>query len=546
MDHVARFPALTAPLAPWRAVARWHMRQGRRALQHRLLHTLLGRYALGMGILASVLAAPAVAALLRRGAWDGPPPSPAEAQGALVIGHAALLLGFVALFAATLARTFVLRREEGPLQAHPSALPALALFRLAAAWATAAVAVLPLFYLFHWHFLARLGAPPAATLLLHLATTLAWLLAAALPVAAWARRGLHGARPEGRARALHLLGAATAWLALSAPVVLVPGMRTDLPAMAAAASRALHLGLVPLAASNALAAGEGWTLATWCAALAAAALVAVRSAARWAVRAPWELPLDLAAEGTIRYVSAFDQPGRRGGRVALFWTKDVRLSAARQPLAHLALHWGLLTAGVAGVVLARAALPPELHPVAVALLVVALPAVLALLRTPGSLGVEGENVWLLRTVLRPVELFACKLLPALGRVALPAAVHGTVVGLAARLLEVAGPTPAGTAALAAGAGALFALAGTAAGFLFPDFSRALVLVPGATRVGLLAYLVPTVLALGWTASAFAAHSLFGISAAGVALLLVGFALTAAAGWGGVAAWALHRMTRWER
>jgi hypothetical protein len=519
-----------------------------------LLHTLLGRYLLVMTAVAALVARPAVASLLSRGALDGVRLSPDAARGALALGHLALLVAFAGIFAATLSRTFVLRRREEPLWAHPFALPGLMLHRLAGAWVSAALAVLPGFYLFHWHLLAAGGGPRGMVLAVHLATALAWLLVAGVPVAALVRAWLVGPRITGRARALNGAGALVAMAALAgAALGAEPLARARPGVLEALGSPGVARLLLPPSAAVAALAGGGWAvLLAWAAVLALGAAWAARTAARWAAQAPRELPLDLDAAEPVRFSSAFaPAAGGPRSRVRLFWTKDVVLPFRRAPLRALLPHWLLLTGAVAELAVMRAFWPAALpraegEAALVAATVAGVAAVLALRAGLPSLGQEGDGLWLLLPLVRPAELFACKLLPAAATAALAAALHGTALGIAARLLGMASPSPATLGLLAAPAAALFAGAATGLGFLLPDPARRLALLPGASRTAVATFLAGSAVAMTWTGAAAYVRAAGWAGAAGTAWMLGVPALLCAAGSAGVAGWALARLQRLER
>ena len=219
----------------------------------------------------------------------------------------------------------------------------------------------------------------------------------------------------------------------------------------------------------------------------------------------------------------------------MFFLKDVLLGMVRSPQGLIrrqgvflgavglasALAWGLLEESLIGENEAEAV---------VSALVVSLVCAAAYLRGLGSLGSEGPALALLRPVVQPSALMGYKTLSVLGAVVPAGLLYGAAAGALSQALDMR-PGPlvgAGIGGLTAAVVAAFAVS---LAFLFPDFDRRNVLVPGASRTGrygfisVALYSAGVVAGLRWmTRSGVLPSSMFGpslVTVAGIGMALTG-------------------------
>jgi len=225
----------------------------------------------------------------------------------------------------------------------------------------------------------------------------------------------------------------------------------------------------------------------------------------------------------------------------LFFLKDALLVAVRSPQRLItrqtaflgtaglapALAWGLLREDLIGGFAAEAL---------VLGLVVFLVCAAAYLGGLGSLGSEGPALALLRPVVRPLDLMGYKTLAVMASVVPAGLLYGAATGAVSQALGMRpGPVvAAGIGGLAAVVAATFAVS---LAFLFPDFGRRNVLVPGASRmaryifVSVAFYGAGVVAGLRWmTRSEMLPSSMFVpslLTAAGVGMALTGIVMVLA-------------------
>jgi len=146
----------------------------------------------------------------------------------------------------------------------------------------------------------------------------------------------------------------------------------------------------------------------------------------------------------------------------------------------------------------------------------------------GSLGSEGPALAVLRPVVRPFDLMGYKTITVMASVVPAGLLYGAAAGALSHALDMR-PGPG----VAAGIGGLTALVATpfavSLAFLFPDFDRRNVLVPGSSRLGRLAFVsvalygAGVVVGLRWmTRSGMIPSSLFAsglITTAGFGMVL---------------------------
>jgi hypothetical protein len=104
----------------------------------------------------------------------------------------------------------------------------------------------------------------------------------------------------------------------------------------------------------------------------------------------------------------------------------------------------------------------------------------------GTLGSEGSALALLRSIVRPIDLMGYKTFAVLASVIPAGLLYGAYAGVLSQALDMRpGPVAAtGVGGLTAVVAATFAVS---LSFLFPDFERRNVFVPGSSLLGRLAF-----------------------------------------------------------
>ena len=229
----------------------------------------------------------------------------------------------------------------------------------------------------------------------------------------------------------------------------------------------------------------------------------------------------------------------RGAR--MFFLKDILLATVRSPQTFIRrqglflgtvglasyLAWGLLHEGLIGETEAEAL---------VLGLVVVLACTAAYLRGLGSLGSEGPALALLRPVVRPSHLMGYKTVAVLASVVPAGLVYGAAAGALSQALDMR-PGPVVTAGIGGLTAVIAAAFAVSLAFLFPDFQRRNVLVPGSSRMGRYTFIsaalygAGVVAGLWWmTRSGMLASSMFVpslMTTAGVGMALTGVLMTLA-------------------
>ena len=225
----------------------------------------------------------------------------------------------------------------------------------------------------------------------------------------------------------------------------------------------------------------------------------------------------------------------------MFFLKDILLATVRSPQTFIRrqglflgtvglasyLAWGLLHEGLIGETEAEAL---------VLGLVVVLACTAAYLRGLGSLGSEGPALALLRPVVRPSHLMGYKTVAVLASVVPAGLVYGAAAGALSQALDMR-PGPVVTAGIGGLTAVIAAAFAVSLAFLFPDFQRRNVLVPGSSRMGRYTFIsaalygAGVVAGLWWmTRSGMLASSMFVpslMTTAGVGMALTGVLMTLA-------------------
>ena len=222
----------------------------------------------------------------------------------------------------------------------------------------------------------------------------------------------------------------------------------------------------------------------------------------------------------------------------MFFLKDVLLGPIRSPQGFMRrqavflgtvglasyLAWGLLHEGLVG--------ENEAEALVLGLLVFLVCAA-AYLRGLGSLGSEGPALALIRPVVRPADLLGYKTLAVLASVVPAGLVYGGAAGALSQALGMR-PGPVVAAGIGGLAATVAAAVAVSLAFLFPDFERQDVLVPGASRmarylfVSVALYGAGVVAGLRWmTRSGILPPSIFVpglITTAGIGMVLTGIVM----------------------
>lgn len=472
---VAPAAALVPVLRSMWVLWRWEQRANLRLLRAQLASSLQTQM---MALLVLIMIVRAWGAPLRGvlGRFDLSAPAQAGALAvALAVATASCALTTTALYVTVGRKRFA----RDPLRAHPGFVPLLRFYRLVIGVLAFVVPlqIVTFFVLFGDVVAARPhGLTRAAGFVAGCAVYFTLVALVTLRVAAWtsARRGL----PEGLVT-LRFMALANVILFLATPLVPV--------ALAARHSRTLEqIGAVPMQAPlfAVLLFGLAAVVSVW------------RSWRALRFRTLADVAAERAGGDEREYRSAFSRRRRARAGWRLFWVKDVSLPMRRSPGTYVQEQWVLLGGAVVLVVAGRS-LVTALSPLATAAAIVAVMlvsvAILAGLRGLPSLGSEGPQARLLLAVIRPQALFAVKSAAC----ALVAAGHGAVygaalagLGLGLGLLEASWvPLVTGLAVLTALAGGAFGVLAAGVGFLLPAFDARVSVLPGASRAGLVLYLL---------------------------------------------------------
>ena len=418
-----------------------------------------------------------------------------EDSGWVVLWTAHLFtMATVVLFvAARTARSLIVHRRDDPFAHYPHARKGLAAFHLWGETVTVTtLMLLSFFYLFYGPLVSRLAVHPVMGTLLHVighaVVTLALgAVAYRLTLRALERRPTWGRRIYDMTS---LPGVLAFVMIAGGPQLLLdfaPDRIDELRSIFNGAGRFYP----PVAALLGSAVRPG-PLLGWLIGVGVAGAIALGAAAPL-IQTPSTLLLG-EVQGPVnrRFKSVF------GGRnspsthrvvhgARMFFLKDVLLATVRSPQGFIRRQSLFLgTVGLASYLawgLLQESLIEENEAEALVLgLVVFLVCAAAHLRGLGSLGSEGPALALLRPVVRPSDLLGYKTVAVLASVVPAGLVYGAAAGALCQALDIRpGPVvAAGVGGLTAVVAAAFAVS---LAFLFPDFERRNVLVPGASRTG---------------------------------------------------------------
>ena len=417
-----------------------------------------------------------------------------EDSGWVVLWTAHLFtMATVVLFvAARTARSLVVHRHDDALAQYPHARQGLAAFHLWGETVTAnTLMLLALFYLFYGPLVSRLAVHPIMGTLLHvighaLVTLALGAVAYRLTLRTLERRPTWGRRIYDMTSYPGVLAFV---MVAGGPMLLLhyaPDRIGELRSIFESAGR-FYAPVTALVASTVR---PGPVLGWWigCGVAGAIAL----GAAAPLIQTPSTLLLG-EVQGPVNrhFKSVFG--GRKGPSThrvihgaRMFFLKDA-LGPVRSPrefIARQAVFLGTigLTSYLAWGLLQESLIEENEAEALVLGLLVLLVCTAAYLRGLGSFGSEGPALALLRPVVRPSDLLGYKTAAVLASVVPAGLVYGAAAGALSQALGMRpGPVvAAGIGGLTAAVGATFAVS---LAFLFPDFERRNVLVPGASRLG---------------------------------------------------------------
>ncbi len=406
--------------------------------------------------------------------------------------HLSMMPALVLGVASRTARSLIVDRREDPLAQYPHARRGLAAFHLWGGVVSTLLWLFVFFYLFYGPLVSRLAAQPLLGTLLHVIGHAVTSLALGAVAYRLTLRTLE--RRPALGRPLFWVTGTTALFAFlamaGAPqflVELAPDRIVELRSFLDNAQR-LYAPLAVLVQSPV---GTGPML-SWSLGVGAAGAIALGAAAPL-IQTPSTLLLG-EVQGPVnrRFKSVFGgrksrstHPVVHGAR--MFFLKDALLGPIRSPQGFIGRQGVLLgTVGLASCLawgLLQESLIGENEAEALVLgLLVLLVCTAAYLRGLGSLGSEGPALALLRPVVRPSDLLGYKTVAVLASVVPAGLVYGAAAGALSQALDMRPGlvVAAGIGGLTAAVGATFAVS---LAFLFPDFERRNVLVPGASRLG---------------------------------------------------------------
>ena len=407
--------------------------------------------------------------------------------------HLSMMAAVVSAVAARTARSLIVYRRDYSLAQYPHARGGLAAFHL---WgeivAAMALAIFGFFYVFYGALVSKLTAHPVMGTHLHVIAHAVVSLALGAVAYRLTLRSLER-RPTWGPAIFHL----STLLVMLAFVGMVggPQLLLDFAPDRIDELRSIFMGAgrfyPPVTALLGSAVRPG-PLLGWLIGVGVAGAIAIGAAAPL-VQTPSTLLLG-EVEGPVnrRFKSVFGGRKRmsthrvvHGAR--MFFLKDILLATVRSPQAFIRrqgvflgtvglasyLAWGLFQEGLIGETEAEAL---------VLGLVVVLACTAAYLRGLGSLGSEGPALALLRPVVRPSHLMGYKTVAVLASVVPAGLVYGAAAGALSQALDMR-PGPVVTAGIGGLTAVIAAAFAVSLAFLFPDFERRNVLVPGASRMG---------------------------------------------------------------
>ena len=508
-----------------------------REFVHSVRTTIEGKIAV-----ASMVAAPflmkrlLVSSALRQASMD-------EDAGWVVLwtAHFFMMAALALFVAGRTARSLIVDRRDDALAHYPHARQGLAAFHVWGEIVTAITLMLfAFFYLFYGPLVSRLAVHPVIGTLLHVTGHAVVTLAMGAVSYRLTLRALER-RPKWGRRIWHVAsytGVLAFAMIAGGPQLLLdvaPDRIDELRSIFEGAGRFF----VPVTALVASTVRPG-PLLGWLIGVGAAGAIAFGTAAPLIQTASHIVLGEVQGLVSRRFKSVFASrtgppPHRVVHGARLFFLKDVLLGLVRSPQGFVRrqgvflgtvglssyLAWGLLKKGLLG----------ENEAEALVLgLVVVLVSTTAYLRGLGSLGSEGPALALLRPVVRPSDLLGYKTVAVLAAVVPLGLVYGAAAGALSQAFDMRpGPAvAAGVGGLTGSAAATFAVS---LAFLFPDFERRNVLVPGASRVGRYSFVsvalygAGCVVGLRWmTRSGMLPSSMFGLSlmtVAGIGMALTG-------------------------
>ena len=460
-----------------------------REFVHSVRTTLEGKFAVATMVAAPlIMKSLLVSSALRQARMN-------EDSGWVVLwtAHLFMMAALVLFVAARTARSLIVNRHDDALVHYPHARQGLAAFHLWGEVVTATtLMLLAFFYLFYGPLVSRLAGHPLMGTLLHVVAHAVVSLALGAVAYRLTLRALERQPTWGR-RIYHMTsfpGVLALVMIAGGPQLLLdfwPDRIDELRSILESAGR-FYAPVTALVAST-LRPGP---LLGWLVGVGVAGAIALGATAPL-IQTPSRIVLgEVQGLGNRRFKSVFGgQPRPSTHRVVhgarMFFLKDVLLGPVRSPRAFIrrqgvflgmvglapALAWGLLQESLIGETEAEAL---------VLGLVVFLVCASAYLRGLGSLGSEGPALALLRPVVRPSDLMVYKTVAVLASVVPAGLVYAAAAGALSQALDMR-PGPA----VAAGIGGLTAVVAAAfavsLAFLFPDFERRHVLVPGASPIG---------------------------------------------------------------
>ena len=415
----------------------------------------------------------------------------------LWIAHLSMMATTVLFVASRTSRSLVVDRREDALAQYPHARQCLAAFHL---WgelvAFVILLLLAVFYLFYGSLVHELATHGLAGTLLHVVGHAAVTLALGAVSYRITVRTLES-KPRWGPRIYNLtsFSGVFAFVMIAAGPHFLPGFALDrvheLRSILDGAGRFYPPVAALLGSMERPGPWLGWLVGVGVAGVTALA------AAAPLVRTPSVLLLG-EVQGVVdrRFRSVFGgRKGRSTHRVVhitrMFFLKDILLATVRSPQAFFRrqagfvgtvslapyLGWGLLQEGLIG--------ENEAEALVMGLLV-ALVCIVAYRGGIGSLGSEGSALALLRPIVRPLDLMGYKTLGVLASVLPAGLLYGAFAGVLSQALDMrpGALAAAGVGGLTAMVAATFAVS---LSFLFPDFERRNVFVPGSGRMGRLAF-----------------------------------------------------------
>ncbi len=534
-------------------ITKWKCRLSIRMAYANVRDTVVGK----LWVALLIVGLPSLLNLVTEDHFQAVSANSSQLTGLLLAAHLGMVASLMTLIPPLLAKVFIIKSGDDPLAAHPTAMPALALYRLLVSTVlSGALYLLTFHYIFFGHAFTNRLTNPWLGWSIYLPTSLAFLVVIGVLTGAVCRALVRSPGMRTRAELMFRVGGTLFVMLFAVSHAALKAVATNAPewlsTIGEVGARASYFFMIPLGAALSADEGNWLEFLGWLAVMIMIVGVVLRRTWGWTRAVGPEL-LEPQAGVKRRYRPLFDGSWRGipyWRQVMPFVRKDVVAPYAREPLRYLSEQWFVASAEVGAVVLAAVARARGfLEPVHDNALLVAVlfssVAALAMLRGLSSLGEEGAQLALLRPVVTSGELFVRKGIANGVYVVVHSALHAGLIYVAAQITGFPGLGLIPFLTLGVIGGAVLTIAASTLGFLLPDLERRAAFLPGASATAKYLYVGFAGLVAATAATSYLQLARDQIDAVTHAWLLsfmaVGLSLTCSV----VAWWATQRLRQEE-